>query len=256
MTPAGTAFVVFVCVFGGALFGVFVRGRVPDHHLSDDSREVIKLGMGLIATIAALVLGLLIATAKGSFDTQDTAIKHTAAKIILLDNLLANYGPETGRIRGQMRDTLARKICQVWPEERSLLPKAEPIATMAPPSTSATIGGDILKLTPRNEAQRWFQVRALQVADEITETRLFITGGMGSSIPAPFLIVMILWLTFIFGCLGIFSPRNTTVMVVLFICALSAAGAVFLIMEMDQPFGGLMKISSGPLHYTLSHLDR
>ena len=95
MAPVEIALIVFACVFAGALLGMFLRGRIPEHHLNAQTENVIKLGMGLIATIAALVLGLLISTAKSTFETQDTAVKHTAARVLLLDHMLANYGPET-----------------------------------------------------------------------------------------------------------------------------------------------------------------
>ncbi|MGA2401066.1 MAG: hypothetical protein ABSG91_05085 [Syntrophobacteraceae bacterium] len=253
MNSTEIALIVFACVFGGALLGMLLRVVMPEHHLSEDSKDVIKLGMGLIATIAALVLGLVIATAKSSYDTQDAAIKHTAAKILLLDHMLATYGPETKEIRDEIRRILVRRIDQIWPEERSQPAKVDPPA--ASPAAGG-IQGDILKLVPQNEAQRWLQIRALKIADQIMETRLFVTGGLGSSVPAPFLIVVVFWLTFIFGCFGIFAARNTTVLVVLFICALSVAGSIFLILEMDQPFRGIMKISSTPLRYTLSHLGQ
>jgi hypothetical protein len=116
------------------------------------------------------------------------------------------------------------------------------------------IEGRILQLAPQNDAQRGLQFLALQISSDIVETRWFVFGSMGSSVPAPFLVVVVFWLTFIFGCFGIFAPRNATVIVVLFICALSVAGSIFLILEMDQPFRGVMKISSSPLRYALSHL--
>jgi hypothetical protein len=253
VSPTEIALIVFACVFGGTILGMFLRVVMPEHHLSDDSKDVIKLGMGLIATIAALVLGLVIATAKTSFDTQDAAVKHTAVKIILLDRVLAQYGPETKETRDLIRLTLAHKVDEIWPEERS---QPERLDTPKAAPAGEKIGDRIRQLTPQNDAQRGLQSRALQIADDIMETRWFMFGGMGSSVPAPFLVVVAFWLTFIFGCFGIFAPRNATVVAVLFICALSIAGSIFLILEMDRPFSGVIKISSSPLRYTLSHLGQ
>jgi hypothetical protein len=118
------------------------------------------------------------------------------------------------------------------------------------------IEGRILQLAPQNDAQRGLQSHALQISSEIMETRLMVLGATGGSVPLPFLVVVVLWLTFIFGCFGIFAPRNATVVAVLFICALSIAGSIFLILEMDRPFSGVIKISSSPLRYTLSHLGQ
>lgn len=119
MIPAEIALIVFACVFGGALLGMFLGGVLPEHHRSDDTKDVIKLGTALIATMAALVLGLMIATAKNSYDMQDAAVKHTAAKLLLLDRVLANYGPETKETRDLLRRIVAARLDAIWPEDRS-----------------------------------------------------------------------------------------------------------------------------------------
>ena len=252
MNPTLVASIVFACVFGGAMLGMRLRGIMPEHHLSEDSKDVIKLGMGLIATIAALVLGLVIATAKSSYDTQDAAVKHSAAKIMLLDRVLAHYGPEAAETRDLLRRAVSYKVDEIWPEER-------------PQSSSNTPrelpAGDVIveriqQLSPQNDNQRGIQSRALQIGSEIMETRWFISGSVGSSVQLPFLIIIVFWLTMLFASFGLFAPRNATVIAVLFVCALSVAGAIFLILEMDQPFSGLMKVSSSPLRFALSHLGQ
>jgi hypothetical protein len=172
---------------------------------------------------------------------------------MLLDRVLAQYGSETMETRHLIRTALAHRIEQIWPEERS-----QPIKLDSPQAaaTAEGIEGRIRQLTPQNVAQRNLQSRALQIASEIMETRWFVLGSSGSSVPAPFLIIIVFWLTFIFGSFGIFAPRNTTVVAVLLICSLSIAGSIFLIVEMSQPFSGIIKISSAPLRYTLSHLGQ
>ena len=253
MNPTLFALIAFACVFGGTLLGMFIRTAMPEHHLSSESRDVIKLGMGLIATIAALVLGLVIATAKSSYDTQNEAIKHSAAKILLLDRVLAQYGPETKETRDLMRRTLAQRIDQIWSEGGVQFTQLD---TPQVESPIEWLEGKIWQLSPQNDVQRGLQSRALQIAGDILETRWLVFGGLGSSIPVPFLVIVIFWLTFIFGCFGVFAPRNATVIAVLFICSLSVAGSIFLILELDQPFSGLIKVSSAPLRYTLSHLGQ
>jgi hypothetical protein len=253
MIPTEIALIVFACVFGGALLGMFLQVVTPKHHLSQGSQDVIKLGMGLIATMAALVLGLVIATAKGSYDTQAAAVKHSAAKVLLFDRLLANYGPETKETRDLLRRTVATRLDEVWPEDRSQPARMYGLGAV---SMAQGIEARILQLAPQNEAQRWLKSQALQIGSDLMETRWLVLGGLGSSVPPPFLVVVVFWLTIIFGSFGLFAPRNGTVVAVLFLCALSVAGAIFLILEMDQPFQGLMKISSAPLRYTLSHLGQ
>lgn len=253
MSPTGISLIVFACVFAGALLGMFLRGHIPKHHLSADTENVIKLGMGLIATIAALVLGLLIATAKSSFETQDTAVKHTAARVLLLDHMLANYGPETRAVRELLRRTVALRLEAIWPEDRFQHAKFEPHEA-APAAT--TIEMLILQLSPKTDSQRWLQSEALRVGRDIMETRWLVLGGLGSSVPVLFVVVVVFWLTILFGSFGLFAPRNATVIAVLFLCALSVSGSIFLILEMDQPFDGLMKVSSAPIRYALIELGR
>ena len=249
------ALIVFACVFGGALLGMFLRGLLPEHHLSEDTKDVVKLGMGLIATMAALVLGLMIATAKSSYDTQDEAVKHTAAKVLLLDRMLSTYGPETKETRELLRRTLASRLEAIWPEDRSQGARLDadvPEVVLADRGLEARI----LQLSPQNDAQRWLQTQALRIGRDIMETRWLVIGSLGSSIPVQFLVVVVFWLMIIFGSFGLFAPRNATVVAVLFLCALSVAGSIFLILEMDQPFEGLMRISPAPMRYTLSHLGQ
>jgi len=253
LTPTEIALIVFACVFAGALLGMFLRDRIPQHHLGADTENVIKLGMGLIATIAALVLGLLIATAKGSYETQDAAVKHTAARVLLLDHMLANYGPETKAARELLRRTVVLRLEAIWPEDRFQQAKFDPYETAPAVTTIETL---ILQLSPKNDSQRWLQSEALRVGRDIMETRWLVLGGRGSSVPALFVVVVVFWLTILFASFGLFAPRNLTVIAVLFLCSLSVAASIFLILEMDHPFDGLMKISSDPIRYALTQLGR
>jgi hypothetical protein len=209
--------------------------------------------MGLIATVAALVLGLLIATAKSSYETQDAAVKHTAAKVLLLDHMLANYGPETKDTRHLLRRTVAARLEAIWPEDRSQRARFDPPGAVP---AAETIEAWILQLSPQNDAQRWLQSQALRVGRDIIETRWLVLGGLASSVPVLFLVVVVFWLTIIFGSFGLLAPRNATVVAVFFLASLSVAGSIFLILEMDQPFEGLMKVSSDPIRYALAQLAR
>lgn len=250
--PALMSLIVFACVFTGALLGMFLRTVMPKHHFDVESKEVITLGMGLIATLAALVLGLVIASAKSSYDLQELSVKQISAKFLLLDRQLAQYGPEMKESRDLIRRALVHRLNETWPEESSPSEKPD-----APEDASRFEGFEnrIRQLVPQNDAQRGLQSRALETVSQILEARWFMLGGGGSSVPLPFLIVVVFWLTVIFGGFGLFAPRNATVVAVLFVCALSVAGAIFLILEMEEPFSGLIKISSTPLRYALSHLS-
>ncbi len=265
MTPLSISLVAFACIFGGTLFGMFLRNILPEHHLSDESKDAVKLGIGMIATLAALVLGLLVASAKGTFDTASTGLRQVGARIILLDRVLAQYGPETGEARQLLRQSVAAALKQIWPEEQMgpvMAKGREGDETKAledklrqQPARIEAVQDLLRQLTPKTDAQRSLQSRALQVSGDIAEGRWLLIEQMGqSSFPGPFLVILIFWLLIIFATFGLFSPRNTTVIIVFLICALSVAGSLLLIMELDTPYGGLIKVSSAPLRNALELL--
>ncbi|TMA79949.1 MAG: hypothetical protein E6J56_22230 [Deltaproteobacteria bacterium] len=253
MSSMAIGWIVFACVFGGALLGMLLRSVLPEHHLTQDSKDVVKLGMGLIATMAALVLGLLIASAKSAFDIQNNEFKQAAANIVLLDRALAHYGPETQAGRDQLRRAVAFRLAVTWPEDAST-----PARLDTPETTPRveTIEAGIRELSPKTDGQRWVQSRALQIVGDLQQTRWLLIGGAADSIPMPFLVVLVFWITVIFASFGLFAPPNGTVVSVLFVCALSIAASIVLIVEMGRPFEGILKISSAPLRYTLSHLGQ
>ncbi len=254
MSSQVISLIAFGCIFGGMMLGMFLRGVLPGHHLSDESMGVVKLGTGMIATLAALVIGLLIASAKGSFDTMNNGLIHTGSKIVLLDRVMAQYGPETKEARAVLRRGVASVITRIWPKDRI---EQREIKPLDPRAGIEALQEKLLQLTPQNDAQRWAQSRALQVSGEIAETRWLLFEQVGqSSLSMPFFVILVFWLVVIFFSFGLSSPRNATVIVVLLICALSAAGSLFLIQELDRPFGGLITISSTPLRNALAYLGQ
>lgn len=253
MSSLAIASIVFLCVFGSALLGLFLRASLPKHHLAEDSTGVVKLGTGLIATLAALVLGLLIASAKTSFDKMKDEVTQAAVKIVQLDRALAHYGSETKEARDLLRTVVASVIELMFSEERFGQAKLDAPERLA---RIEQIQAKLRDLTPRNDAQRALQSRALDLGNELVQMRwLLIVQGEGA-IPTPFLVVLVLWLAIIFAGFGLLSTKNVTVVAILVVCALSVSGAIFLIEEMDRPLDGLMKISSAPLRNALAHLGQ
>jgi len=213
----------------------------------------VKLGIGLIATMTALVLGLVTASAKSSFDDLAKAIKHTAADVLALDRALARYGPETKEIRQALHDAVQHRLEVTWPDHSSQA------ATLDESGTTRGIEGiveQIRGLSPQNDHQRSLQSRALTLGEAILGARWVILSSVGTSIPVPFLTVLIFWLTITFTSFGLFAPNNATVIAVFFVCTLSVASAIFLILEMDSPFQGFMKVSPDPIRYALSRLNQ
>ena len=254
MDPLSVSLIVFGCVFGGILLGTVLRKLLPEHHLSEDSRDVVKMGTGMVATLAALVLGLLIASAKSSFDTMNKGLVEASSKVILLDRIMSQYGPETREIRDQLRSNVASVIEQMWSGNKTNQSDKRVLDSR---TGLETLQDKLRHLSPQNETQRWHQSRALQVSSEITESRwLLIEQHAQSSLPMPFFVMLVSWLVIIFFCFSLLAPRNATVIIVLLICALSASGALYLILELDHPYGGLITISDAPLREALSYLGR
>ena len=245
--------IVFACAFGGALVGMFLQRVLPDAHLRQDSKDVIKLGTGLIATMAALVLGLLVGAAKSAYDSQTAGFHQMGTNIILLDRTLAFYGPEAAQARDKLRATVVAMIDRLWLSNGSSSSGLENETITA---SSRAVYDAIRKLAPRDDAQRSLQSQALQTSADLARTRWFLSQDNDGSIPIPFLVVLAFWLFVLFTSFGLFSPGNATVMVVLFVCALSVAGAVLLIVDLDQPFQGLIQISDAPLRAALAQLGR
>lgn len=253
MSSLAIASIVFVCAFGSALFGLFLRASLPEHHLSEESTGVVKLGTGLIATLAALVLGLLIASAKTSFDKIKDEVTQGAVKVVQLDRTLAQYGPETKEARDLFRSAVASATELLFSGEGAGLAKLDAPERLARVEQMQT---KLRELAPRTDVQRALQAHALELSNELAQMRwLLIAQGEGA-IPTPFLVVLVLWLAIIFAGFGLLSVKNPTVVAILVVCALSVSGAIFLIEEMDRPLEGLMKISGAPMRNALAHLGQ
>jgi hypothetical protein len=214
----------------------------------------VRLGMGLVATMTALLLGLVTAAAKGSFDSQDLAIRNAAAGMLSLDRLLARYGPETQPIRAEFRALAAARFNEIWPADgvQAGLLQSRVKGTPA----AEALEDEILQLVPQTDTQRWLKTESLKLTEEVLRTRWRLLGSATGSVPRTFLVVVIFWLSMTFGSFGLAAPRNGTVVTVFVISTFSVAAAVFLILELDGPFDGIVRISSEPFRYTLANLGK
>jgi hypothetical protein len=245
------AWIVFACVFGGALLGMFLRSALPEHHLSGDTKDVVKVAIALIATMSALVLGLLISSAKSAYDTRSNELVQMSADIVVLDRVLARYGPEAKDARALLRRSVAAGIERFWPANGAQAAGFNPTT-----SPAEALYEQIDELSPQSEPQRSLQAQALKMAMDVGHTRFLLFEQAGSSIPAPFLVVLVFWLTIIFASFGLFAPANTTATAALLVCALSVSGAIFLIVELDRSFEGMIQVSGAPMRQALARLGQ
>lgn len=243
--------IVFAGVFGGALLGLRLRAALPNPHLSAETKDVVKLAMGLVATMTALILGLLVASAKGSYDTQKSAVIQMSAKNAFLDRILALYGPDAAAARTALQASVADTISRMWPDEKSQSARLDPN-----PSRGLELYRAIQKMSPKDEEQRALKSQAIQILTDLGQMRWLLFEQAGSSISTPLLVIVSVWLAAIFTSFGLFAPSNGTVVVALMVAALSVAGSIFLILELDQPFDGIIRIPSAPMHRAWEHLGQ
>ena len=251
MNSVATGFIVLVCVFGGALLGMFLRTVLPKHHLDSETKDVVKLGMGLVGTMAALILGLLVSSAKGAYDAQSAELTQVSANILMLDRVLSHYGPETNEARVALKGAVVRALDRMWAQGR----RAHSQVDLGSHSNES-LYEKIHELSPKDEAQRSLKSEGLSIALSLGQTRWLMYEQQATSASKPLVIVMVFWLTVIFGSWGLFAPTNGTVIATFFAAGLSVSGAIFLILEMYAPYSGLIQVSSAPLRAALAQLGQ
>jgi hypothetical protein len=238
--------IIFVLTLGGILLGTLLRRTLPRDHLNEHAKDAVRLGVGLIAAIAALVLGLLISAAKSSFETQSAQVKQITANLILLDSILAQYGSEVLPIREHMRKAVGPFADRLWHEKE--------VVTTGPfekHPVEELVYSELQKLAPNNDVQRSLQWRAAKISNDLAQARFMLFAESESRIPTPFLAILAFWLVIVFASYSLFSPLNVTLFTCLSLFAFSAASAIFLILELGRPFTGLMMLSSAPLRNAL-----
>jgi hypothetical protein len=253
VSPIAIGLVVLACVFGGALLGMFLRTGMREHHLNEASKDVVKLVTGLIATLAALVLGLLIASARNSFDTLNEGFRQGAARIVTLDRVLAQYGPDAKEVRELLKRIFVARLEQLFPKEQ-----VGP-ATLLSAQHTATLEGlqqRLRALSPQNEVQRSLQTRALDLTEAVVQARWLGIAHEDNAIPTPLLIVLVFWLAAMFASFGLFAPRNAIAIAALFLGSLSVSAAIFVIEELNNPLEGFISIPRAPMERALGLLGQ
>jgi hypothetical protein len=245
------AFIVLVGVFASALLGMLIRRRLPESHLSDETKGVVTLSMGVVGTLTALVLGLLIATASSTFNARNQQITVLAAKVIQLDRLLRRYGPEADGPRGLLRRYAAMKLRDLFPQG-SARPVLENPRTI---SLFEELQDRLASMEGRSAQQRWLLSQVQALTTDITEVRWLLVEQDVLGIPVPVLVVVLFWLCLLFMSFGLFAPPNATVTVALFLCALATAGAVQTILDLSRPFQGIVRVSGQPLRHALEVIN-
>jgi hypothetical protein len=251
MSPIVVGLLVFACALGASLLGMALSAILPQHLLCGDTKDVVRLTMGLVATMTALVLGLLVASAKGVYDNQKAGVTAMAAKAIVLDRLLSTYSADTAEIRAGLRSVIEASLVRMWPQE-----EASPLS----PSPDASRGGAIYeaieKLSSEEDVASLSKWKILDAAVDLSQTQWLVYEQANSSVSTVLLVVVVFWLMILFLSFSLFAPRNATVVAAMIVAALSVSTSLFLVMEFDGPFNGLIRISSAPVIKALHHVGQ
>ncbi len=250
MSQIAVACLVFVCCIAAALTGLLIK--LPGRHIDGNSKETVRLVMGLIATMAALVLGLLIGSANSSYDTQAAELQQMCADVAQLDRMLVLYGPETRDIRDILRQAVTVAHERIWPSEGN-----------APPNLDPSLGqkqidlfyAKLQSLAPKSDAQTRAQNTAWQLASSLTQVRMLMYEQLGQSVSWYLLAVLTFWVSVLFLGFGLFARCHVTLLITLGVGAISVAGAVFLILELTQPYSGFIRLSDAPVRSALASMN-
>lgn len=242
---------IFACTLLASSFGGWLQGRLPGHHLEHDSKEALKMCLSLLSTLSALVLGLMIASAKSSFDAQQSEVREIAVDLVQLDRALADYGLSTEPTRRELKQVVTEFHRQTWAGERYRIDGLDSPELV---EQGRKLEALVRALPADSEEEKITKSRIVGLTADLTRTRWLLSQHPESSIPRPFLFVLAFWLTALFATFALLSRRHATLTVCFFVCSLSVAGALFLIVELDQPFDGLIRVSDAPIRAAISRL--
>jgi hypothetical protein len=264
MRELASALVVFALLCASAGAGLFVRPRLPEHHRVRETTELMQVTIGLLATFAALVLGLLTASVKQAYDTTSHDREAYALELGLLDQCLRDYGPETATAREQLHSYTAAVIASTWPSEPAPEGVQYPKVTRtpgfgAPPELSAMvnhIGVKIARLDQGDSASQKMQTLCSERYRDLTHSRLSLIEDKRNEPYGPFYQVLAFWLMIMFGCFGLVAPRNSLAVVTIALCALSLSSVIFVILDLSTPYEGFFSIPSTGMRRALAAMLR
>ncbi|MEO9191566.1 MAG: hypothetical protein ABI224_16415 [Acetobacteraceae bacterium] len=252
MTIVEVSLLVSACIFAGSLAGLFLHWALPDEHMTKDTLDVVRLAIGMISVLASLVLGLLIATAKTSFDTTATEMQNYGADLILLSEAFRDYGSTANTAGAALRAYAERVLQDDWPQTG--MPRVLQGEDFTAGLLLEHLREAIRALKPVDAGQTWLKDQALQVSTSLLRQRSLLIDQREPSVRPAMLAILVIWIVLIFVGFGLNAPRNGTIIVAFAVCALAIGGAIFLVLELDSPFRGIMRISNRSITTALTHM--
>jgi hypothetical protein len=251
MNGVATGLLVFAFLAGVSLLVLWLHPRLPSAHRSKETTDIIRLGIGVVATVAALILALLISSVKNNFDQVNHDVQQFARGLVLTDRALRFYGPGAEPARALLVQYTERALRETWPDDKTKAIVQDPIAGALLDQTEAAI--QALQSEGRKPIQAAAAADAIR---EVVRQRWELVEERGSAVSPTLVTALALWLGLIFASFGYNAPRNAAVLLLLLVCAASVAGAVFLVVDMDGPFTGLLTVPSDPVRRALAHMQQ
>ena len=248
MSPIEITLITWACIFCGMQVGNLIRRYCPESYRSGDSRDAIRAGAAVIGTLAALVLGLMVSSASKNYDALNGGLTKNAASYIDIDRVLAQYGPDANTTRDLLRRGVEAEIKRIWPKDGAEVP-----AMSYSPELEA-LARSLRELNPQNESQRILKPRAMQLLGGALEQRWQVVAQAQIYVPTAFLVVVAFWFAVLFGVFTLIAPGNATVSLFMLFCTIAVAGGVYLVLDMSQPFSGLIALNHEPMDMVLNLL--
>jgi len=250
-TPLIIAFFVFAIILAGTFAGAVARRYVPQHHLSEETKSVVSISMAVVATISALVLGLLLSNANSSFSAVQGQVNAMSAQLLRLDQLLRRYGSETKLAREKLREYAERKRDDPFPNN----PADIRLSDQSTYDLLQEVEDLVLSVKPADARDQWWLAQAMTLASKIGDTRFLLAQHSGRGTPQAVLLLLVFWLTLLFASFALFAPSNMITNATLTLCALAIAGSIGMILELERGFGGLVQVSPQAMNHAVSALQ-
>ena len=250
LTPVNIGLIVFAIILTGAFAGWVANEYLPAYQLTEATRSLVSVSMAVVATISALVLGLLISNANASFVTRTGEVIALSADILRLEQMLRRYGPEADTARRTLRQYAEHKTADLFPEDSRDVDLCNPSTY----ELLQQLEDSLLALEPANSRDQWWLGQAMTLGGKIGDIRWLLAQQSTVGTPKAFVGLLTFWLTSLFASFGLFAPHNFVSALALTLCALAVSGAVGIILELEQTFGGLLRISPLPMYSALSIL--
>ncbi|WP_426609348.1 hypothetical protein [Bradyrhizobium sp. McL0616] len=243
--------IVLVALIAGAFAGAQARDRLPKHHLTDETKNLVSVSTAVVATVSALVLGLLISNANTSFTRLGGQVTALSAEILRLDHIMRRYGADAEPARNTLLQYAEHKADDLFPDN----PADVRLSNPATYELLQRVEDNLLALKPANPRDQWWLAQATTLAAKIGDTRWLLAQQIGQGTPKAFVALLVFWLAMLFASFGLFAPPNLTSAVTLTLCALAVAGAVAMFLELEQGFGGVVRISPEPMRQAVNSLE-